>query len=177
MKGTSTARIAVALLAVLLTACDGETHTTFDGQKLSGPLYTIDNVHGWQEQRGAMGADLFLTDTLGSPADAFAENINVIIEVLPAGMTDTEYLDISLQNARQMLNLTSTLDYKAVTVGGHKGHYACIEHRMGQMDLVADSYIVVRDGKAFSITCSALRDGYDAYKPKFDDVVKTFALK
>lgn len=169
--------IAVAVLFALASSCSDNAPKTIQGSKFQGKGYTIRNVYGWEEKTGFMGSDRMWLSPVEGPADSFRENVNVTLEEIPPGITAEKYAEVSAENFKQQMDTKGDVAYTKTKVDDLDAYVAHITHRMGGVNMVLDSYVIVDGQHAYVISCTAAEEAYDRYQPKFKEMVNTFSLK
>ena len=154
-----------------------DSHRTVHGDYFEGKGYILKNVYGWGESKGFMGTDRMLQSAKENRSDDFQENVNVTLQDVPRGTTAQALLSRTAEDMKKMFTLEDDLSYSPTKVGDCEGYVTHFRHKMGVFDLAQDHYVVLDGNHAYSITCTAEESAYEEFKPKFDAIVKTFALK
>ena len=168
---------AVAALVALAASCNDNAPKTVQGGKFGGKPYTIRNIHGWEEQSGPKEVDRVWLSPAEGPRDRFRENINVVLEEIPPGVTEEKYLRISAENFKRLMNAEGDVTYEKTQVNGRDAYVSHVTYRMGGFHMALDSYVILDGRHAYIISCTALKKAYDDYKPKFEEMVNTFSLE
>ncbi|WP_162393819.1 DcrB-related protein [Deinococcus kurensis] len=127
---------------------------------------------GWKQSTYPGTAVVFLT----APVDGFATNINVVVQPLPAGMTQAAYHTLSLKQIRTLVTDAHILSTRAVTLGGVPGNSVVYTGRQGQFKLYFFSTYAVRGGRAFLVTTTTRQGSEAGAKSVNDAVVKSFQI-
>ena len=174
MNRKRTVFVLFVCLVAGLVGCGKRTvqNTLFEGNE-----YVLELPDSWEVKSHFQGADLVGISPAENPGDQFRENVTVVLENLPASMTDQEYLDLSVSQLREGFGLSGDLGFTPASVGhmaGHHIHYVA-ETQQGAMD--NDAYIVIHDGAVYVITCAHAIGKRDALKSTMDGIIATFDIK
>ena len=174
MNRKRTVFVLFVCLVAGLVGCGKRTvqNTLFEGNE-----YVLELPDSWEVKSHFQGADLVGISPVENPGDQFRENVTVVLENMPASMTDQEYLDLSVSQLREGFGLSGDLGFTPASVGhmaGHHIHYVA-EIQQGAMD--NDAYIVIHDGAVYVITCAHAIGKRDALKSTMDGIIATFDIK
>ena len=113
---------------------------------------------------------------LEGSSDTFRENVNVIVEAVPAGYSEQDYVKASSQT------LLKTADY--VQLG--KGTWKCSGHTGVWIEYTAKFvtqgmshnrlYIVATPDRGYNLTFSSLDESYPHWESQFRQIAGTFEL-
>ncbi|GBC86584.1 hypothetical protein HRbin12_00581 [bacterium HR12] len=192
MRGRTSAIGALAL-ALALVACGGGAETpptatgaTGGGGSPSAPAtaeryenaehrFAFDRPDGWELADPPAGAVVALYPP-GGALDAFAENVNVVIEQLPMDLTATEYMDLAWAQLEPQLRDVEPIARDELTVGGMPA--ASIEYRARFPETETEMHLLqvaVLDGRtAFVITYTGT-DEFERYRPDAEAIIASFA--
>lgn len=179
IHGTCAAVLAAMLLTAVATCNAEETKKkALDNTPFNGRDYELKFPDTWEiNSSGMMGTDVIGLTPMEGNDDNFRENINVVLENLPEGITAQEYLDANITNMKKTFGLPEDAKFEKVKVGSCDGYHLHYSLKMGNYELDNDVYIVVVKNAAYIITCSNEKGKRDKYKKEMDGVVKTFKLK
>lgn len=167
--------ISLILLTLSLISCGGSAPTP-PGNNVHGTGYSIHVPTGWEHKMKERGTDLFVIVPDGRE-DGFAENLNVMIEKLPSGISKDQYYDAS---KTQLATLTggAPVSEEDLMIHGHEARKMRYQFSMGAMNLDNDVYIIVRPNAAYIITLSMMEgEGRDRHLEELTKVATSFALK
>ncbi len=138
--------------------------------------FALDRPEGWVlEEDPSTGAAVQLY-ALASAADDFAENVNVVVEELPAELTATEYMDAAWAQLEPQLEGVEQIGREELTVGGMPA--ASIEYRARfpqAPDPVHLLQVAVLDGRtAFVITYTGTEE-FDRYRADAEAIIASFS--
>jgi hypothetical protein len=161
------ASFAIAVLAGPQTATAAEDDRYVDrsfGFSFSKPNFTP------SEEKDVTTVAITLA---GSPVGSFAPNVNVVVQNLETTLDSYEQLQ------REQLTAIGweVLDHSRRQVGGRS---ALRTHARGSLQGLEVEFLaiaVIRDKKAFVLTCTATTAQFPLYESEFDRVVTSFALK
>jgi hypothetical protein len=163
-------------MALALAGCSGArgkpaTPGQYTNQK---DRFSIVSPPGWETKEAIMGvAVAFLEPYLG-PSDDFRENLNVFVEKLPPSMDLDGYNNVSNANVEKLLTDFQRVQSDPVKLNGQDARRMVYRHRLGVFDLQVLSYLLVKDGRGYAITCSAKADAYKDHEPIFEQACQTF---
>ena len=170
-------RTAVVLFVCFVAGLVGCGRRTVQNTLFEGNEYVLEFPASWEVKSHFQGADLVGISPPESPDDQFRKNVTVVLENMPASMTDQAYLDLSVGQLREGFGLTGDIGFTPTSVGhmaGHHIHYVA-EIQQGAMD--NDAYIVIHDGAVYVITCAHAIGKRDALKSTMDGIIATFDIK
>jgi len=131
----------------------------------------------WQEKRGAMGTAILALSPKEDANDNFQENVNVVTEDVPAGMTTGDYVKTSLGSMGDILTDFKVVSNVPTTVGGKNAVALTYNHRMGNYKLKVLAYMIISSGKGYVITCTAMEGSFEKYKAQFEEVCRSFRVE
>jgi hypothetical protein len=129
---------------------------------------------GWEKKEGMMGTAVAFLEARQGDSDDFRENVNIYVENLPARMDLAGYAKASDANVEKLLTGYERIQSGAVKLNGQDARRTVYKHKMGVFDLQALSYLLVKDGRGYVITCSAKADAYKDHEPIFERACQTF---
>jgi len=135
--------------------------------------FSIEPPSGWIVDESGLTEPVVV---LFIPGEEISANINIIVEIAP-GVTLDEYVSISKQNFPSLLTNYQIVSEKSRVIGGQDAYEIVITHTYGGVDLKAKAVCLLKDGKAYTITFTALLDNYDEYLPTFEASVDTFKIE
>lgn len=173
---------------LILTACnqsgkktsdinsDADTDAGKNGSMSIGS-YSIDAPAGWDKSdTTVMGFKTVVLMSPLQPGDHFRENVNVVTEKAPE-LTLESYFDLNKSNMGKMLSEYQTLGEGDVSIGGLRAKWLQYAHNYMGTPIKAKSFLVIHNGQAYIITCSALDSEYDKYENEFHQAVNSFRVK
>lgn len=166
----------IALLCLVIIAF-ASAPARAEGETYSGNGYTITFPSGWEIQKGSDPIEVFALSPLEGEQDKFQENINIVLEDVPKDMTNQEYIDLSIDNAKKSLSEFKVVSRKKITIDGQPGEQMVYEHTYKGTKINAGQAIVINKGKSYVVTLSTLNETYAKYAPYLDDSLKTLKFK
>lgn len=170
-------RTMFVLFVCLVTSLVGCGRRTLQNTLFEGNEYVLEFPDSWEIQSQFQGADMVGISPQESPDDSFRENVTVVLENMPASMTDQEYLDLSASQLKQTFNLPGDIGFTPTRVGHMAGHHISYVAEIPQGTMDNDAYIVIHGGAVYVITCAHPLGGRDAMKSTMDGIIATFNIK
>ena len=167
----------LVLLACCLAGLVGCGKRTVQNTIFQGKEYVLIFPDSWEVHSNWMGADLAGLSPQEDPTDEFRESLNVVLENLPALMTDEEYVERSLDVLRNGLLVPASTSFTRTRVGNRDGYHVHYQASIKDRLMDNDAYIVINGGAAYVITCSSEVGTRDGFKPTMDAIIATFAIK
>lgn len=170
-----TAQIIALICLVIIAFASAPANAK--GKAYSGSGYTIDFPSDWEIKKGTGMIDVYAMSPIEGTQDKFQENINIVLENVPQGMANKDYVDLSIDNAKKGLTGFSVISRKKITIGGQSAEQMVYEHTYKGIKIKAGQAIVINKGKAYVITLSTLSNTYGTYAPYFEAALKTMKFK
>lgn len=170
-------RTILVLLACFLVGLVGCGKRTVQNTIFQGKEYVLEFPDFWDVHSNWMGTDLAGLSPQEDPTDEFRENVNVILENLPASMTDEEYMEISLDGLKNLFLVPASTSFTRTRVGNRDGYHVHYQAHIEQGHVDNDVYVVIDGGGAYVITCSHEVGKRDAFKSTMDGIIATFDIK
>jgi serine/threonine-protein kinase len=172
--------VLASALGLCLGGCSSKAAKT--GQPTSGKNgftstkdgFSITAPASWEKAEGKMGMTVVFVEPLAGASDTFRENVNVVVEKLPAGMGLDGYVKACNEALAKMMTNFKEVSSARVKLGENDAQRNVYQHKMGVYDLKVLGYFVVHGGRAYILTCTATVDEYDNHEPAFEDICKTF---
>jgi hypothetical protein len=131
----------------------------------------------WEQKENVMGTVVIALSPAEGADDPFRENVNVVVEALPAKMDLEKYLELSMANLKNLLSAGREPEVSDTTLGGEKAKRVVYQTTMGQIGVKGTLYVAVKGGRGYALTCSATPDSFDAYKARFEEIAGTFRFE
>lgn len=174
MKLKTSKIIALLCLVIIAFASAG---AEAKGKIFTGSGYTIDFPSNWEIRKGTGGIDVYALSPLDGVQDKFQENINIVLENVPQGISNKEYVDLSIDNAKKGLTGFNVVSRKKTTIGGMPAEQMVYEHTYKGTKISAGQAIVIHKSKAYVITLSTMTQTYGVYAPYFEAALKTLKFR
>jgi len=136
--------------------------------------FTITGPASWEKAEGKMGTAVVFLEPQAGASDTVRENLNVIVEKLPAAMGLDKYVKLSKENMAKIVTDFSEVSSARVKLGENDAQRIVYQHRMGVFNFKCLLYLVVHGGRAYVLTCTAAVDEYEDHEPIFEKTCKTF---
>ncbi|MFK8060610.1 MAG: PsbP-related protein [Polaribacter sp.] len=123
------------------------------------------------------GVSFAVTSPLSSKDDEFSENVNIIIQDLKGMNIDlNKYVSISKQ---QLLSIPKgeILESKRVKKKDVEYHSIVFNGYLEKRNLKIKQYYILKSGKAYVLTFTAIEKEYDLYIKIADKILNSFKLK
>ncbi|PTA69117.1 PsbP-related protein [Deinococcus arcticus] len=156
------------LLALLLLSSTAHAATYKDP---SG-AFSATVPSGWQQGSYPGTAVVFAA----KPEGGFASNINVIVQPLPAGMTQAQYHALSVKQIGQLITDGKIVKTQAMTLGGLKGNQLVYTGRQGQYKLYFIATYAVKGNRAYLVTATSRQGQEGQLAPVNAAFVKSFKV-
>lgn len=169
-----------SVLFVLSCLCEAQTTTapsTTKVYKNTEHGFALTYPTAWQEQQTQPPNVIALMTPASSENDAYFESVAVGINPLPYAMTLDEYTQAIVGTFKGEASITVLSEGKA-QVGTLPAYFIALTNTLSpEMKITQRVFNVVKDTKAFFITCSALSTEDAAFKSQCENVVKTFKFE
>jgi len=161
-------------LACLLLTNVAFSKTAIDGTTFVGPDYSITLPSDWQIDKG-QGYDV--AGVYVNEQTMEFQTVNVVLENIPAGVSEDMYLQASVDNLRKLEEVKSVSDPDIVKVGKYDAHHFAYTMDLGFMVLKSDAYVVIQDKAAYIISCGTNQEGVASFKPVKDKILASFSIQ
>lgn len=104
----------------------------------------------------------------------FTPNVNVVVQVLPKGMTQTQYHQLSMAQIPKTFPEGKIVSERPVTLGGQKANELVYTGRQGPYVLHFMATYVVKGGNAYVITFTTVKGQETALKTPRAAFLQTF---
>ena len=178
------ATVATCLLILLLTVpfllhAQQKSVTTAKWEKVLRPLYSISAPQDWRiDTAHNYGIDLYLFSPKISATDSLLENVNVVCQKInSAAFNLQEFVDMSVNQVKQILGNTTVLRNETVTENDRKYHLLQYEGLFGKIPMKFTQHFYVKDGWSYAVTLTTGIDTYDRYKDIGFRIMKSIVLE
>jgi len=137
--------------------------------------YSIEFPASWKKselENGFIGLSPVETSS-----DKFADNVNVVMQVLPSEMSTKQYFDSNIQNMQKFMTDFKVIEQGKVKINKNKARYLVYSWRTGEMRLKVLVYFLVQGSKANVITCSSTPQDFSKYRKQFEQISNTFRIQ
>ena len=125
---------------------------------------------GWETLEDTMGAVVAFRAPQTDPGATFLENVNLVVESVPAGVDVDRYAQLGLDLLMKISNDVEVLDSSPAALGGIPGRRMELMMQQGQFPLHLVQRCVVIDARAYVFTATALQSDFAACEPTFEQV-------
>lgn len=129
---------------------------------------------GWTPRQDVSGAALVALSPLSGQGNRFRENLNVSVESIPEGRSLAEVYRRDFAAIRDGLTAFEAVKTERVTVGLLDARRVVYEHTYNGQRLRALAYLVLADGRCFTLTGTAPVDRFMAVQSAFERMVHSF---
>lgn len=126
---------------------------------------------GWKQGSYPGTAVVFASSTI---VQAFAPNINVLVQELPSAMTLKDYGDVTVNQIKTLATDGKMISRTATVLGGLQASQLNFTARQGQYKLYFTQIYAVRGKKAYVITGTTVQGQEAALTPVVAAFVKSF---
>ncbi len=112
--------------------------------------FSVTPPTGWSQQSYPGAAVVFADKPVGN----FAPNLNVVVQPLPAGMTQAQYHALSVEQIKKLITDSKIISTRATTLGGAKANETVYTGRQGVYTLYFIATYAVTGGKAYLVTAT-----------------------
>lgn len=169
----SAVEVLIGLAALLVVGCSDSGVDPVD----SALRPALDFPEDWTEQQPSGILLLLATSPVEGGADPFRENVNVVVEEYAEGRDFDQYVAGSLLSLSTALSSYSTIESDASELAGRSARRIVYTGRLDNITLYNLIYIVDGGNRAWTITCSATPESFDAWVDVFEGIVATFRLE
>lgn len=138
-----------------------------DGFRITGPA-------GWEQTTGNKFTVVGYKQALTDPSDSTHEVIDVSVDTVQAGTDLDAFANARVKAMRERLKEFKLISSKKVELGSTSAVRVVMQDKPRSRELKSLIYIVIANGREYSIYCIAAADQYDKYEPIFEEVCKTF---
>ncbi len=188
---------AVIVAALALVACGGGSTSTstsasssaasptsssaavpdgFRSYTHESPAFSIGYPTPWATTEGVGGAIVTFLAPTTSSSDAFRENVNVLQQTLPSGMTLAQYAKTSIQNAGSVVSDFNVVSQGATTLSGEPAVEVEFTGSAKGKPYRWYAQWMVHDGSAWVLTYTAEPDAYAQYLDDAKATIGSFSL-
>jgi len=168
-------KLLVILASVLLiSGCSSKQADRYYNSKDN---FSIKFPKDWENKEGFMGTDVISLSPRENTADQFRENVNVVVEKIPDGMSLNDYFNANLPKLSKVVQNFQNKETGTTTINDNDAQWLIYAGSIGTINLKSKQYYMVHDNKGYVITCSATPGTYDNFNSVFDEVVQSFQFE
>lgn len=133
----------------------------------------LDCPSEWERVSNPPEPTLLVCRTTTPTADGFWPNCNVTSGPAEPGQSARDYVHGALEGAPELHGAHHIGEHDR-TLAGAPGYEAEYEHSLGGRATRVLVAVVVKDQRAFAVTCSVAPDLFATYQPAFDRIIGSF---
>ncbi len=165
--------IFIASASLFLSFCKSQNPNRYINNK---DKFSIQFPNNWEIKENYYGTNVMALSPLENNEDNFRENLNVVVETIPARMSLEDYFSLSVKNLHQLNNFNDEFSgYDEFD--NTKVKWLYYTHELANYKLKVVLYQLVKDGKGYSITATAKAEDFDKYKDQFQNSASTFEFE
>jgi hypothetical protein len=150
-----------------------------DWETLDQLNYSIRYPRSWKiNQSGQLGSSFFISSSLESDIDKFAENVNLMIQDLSGQNMDlSKYAELSEGQIIAYVKNESLIESERMNNGKGEFHKMVYPLVQGSFHLMIEQYFWVYNEKAFVLTLTCEQDKFSEFKETGEKILNSFELK
>ena len=164
----------ILALVLIVSGCSSKQAERYNNSKDD---FSIKFPKEWENKEGFMGTDVISLSPRENAADQFRENVNVVVEKIPDGMSLNDYFDTNLPKLSKVIRDFQQVETGNTIINDNVAEWLIYTGSIGTINLKSKQYYIVHDNKGYVITCSATPGTYDNFKNVFDEIVQSFQFK
>jgi hypothetical protein len=133
--------------------------------------FTILLPAGWQREEGPSGTVILVRDTLKGPQDKFQENINVVVNTLPAVVSLETFFETNKEEIISRLPGVSNVSEGGIFAGIYPGRWLIFNTQLQTVTLRIMTSCWMKDDRVYVVTCTAPAESFRKYEPIFKKVI------
>jgi len=169
------ALVGIALAAGSLAGCQksqpepGRYYAKADGFSIRFPA-------DWERKENVMGTTVVAMSPEAA-GDEFRENVNVVVEPLASPMDLEAYLALGLANMTRLLAEGAEPEVADAELGASPAKRIIYETTLGQVRVKGLMVLAVKGQRGYAMTCSAMPETFETFRPTFDEIAGTFRFE
>ena len=173
-------RLALLVLAIAVLACaehavGQETVSQYHSER---ERFSVSLPSTWEKQEQDMGQGVwgvFLLSPKEGTSDIFLENITII--VFPADTSDlSEANSRAIQSTKQSMAQFALLNQTVGEIGPHSASWFTHTASFEGHTMKALKYTLINGSTMYGVSCTALAETFDHYRPAFESIVASIAF-
>ena len=145
---------------------------------LSKPTYSIKYPSNWELDPSADTKQFTVKAPADDAADVIAENLNVVIEILPTvSYTAEQYATFSRGYLPQKVKNFTVLQSKKGNIAGKDSWYTTFKGQQNKKKLQWKQYYIVFKGKVHILTFTAAPAQYNSYLKTVNAMIASYVAK
>jgi len=131
----------------------------------------------WETRENHMGTAVIFLSPRETQNDLFLENLNIVVERLPAGTERSSYLNESVKNMARMLEGFKSGKPELYRLHRYDAGRAAYSDTLGTLRLESTVTMVACGGKAYVITCTSTKEDFPRYREIFEKTTGSFRAR
>ena len=161
--------IAIALLFIKESFAQNLAAVQKDAYTIKAP------AHWLIDSSGLNGTDIIIFSPLKNSSDTFRENVNVMIQHLPANITNLDtYTEISEQQIKVYFEGSKVSESKRIKSGSVEYHKIIYTGKMNNYQLKFEQYYFIKNKKAYLLTYTAEVSQFEEYRSIAEQTLNSF---
>ena len=158
--------------------CGGDDDPLSPAVAVTNPV-TVDVVlpEDWAREQGTGLFRVIGISSLEGNNDTFAENVNVLVELIPSGLTWESYLDASFDGVRRVIGDLTLVEMSDLKVTGFPARRTIIDYTRDNHEIRAMQYAIKVGSEACIITGTATQQTFGRYRPIFEEIVASLSVE
>jgi len=167
--------IIIAVLSILLVWYSGFFNNLDDlGYSNSEYGFGFNPPAGWtKDTSGTLGVIVIFYSPIN---DDFSENINVIRDVLPIGISLSSFVDIGVDQCYNLYTDFSLISSNPRTVNGMNAYEIVYTYNQGIYELLGKQVVVEKNSELILLTYTAEIEDYNVYFSEFEQSVNSLKI-
>lgn len=137
--------------------------------------FSIEFPGDWERREGFMGTAVMALR--GAAGEEFRENVNVVAETTANSLpTASEYMSRNLAQMEKVLRDFTRIESGTTWIDKQEAKWVIYSHRMGSLRLKVLAYMILKDNRAYVITCTSTLDGFQDWRGEFELIAAGFTF-
>lgn len=140
--------------------------------------FSISFPSTWETREASGGMEVTaVSPPQDKSADPLRPKVTLGVEVLPQKTTLDDYARLRLEKTRGLVTDFQIHKTGRQTISHTQARWWVISYRVDTATVKGFMHIVIKDNRAFTITCVAPLDKYATYKDKFADIAASLMIE
>lgn len=149
-----------------------------DWKTLSENNYSIHYPDNWElDQSKKNGMSFMVLSPAESENDKVRENVNLLIQDIPDGMSMDQYIQVSENQIKNIIPNSAILKSARQLSGEFEYHKISYTGNEGQTNYKFEQDIFVKKGKAYILTLTCEQSQFDKYQEVGEKILNSFRLE
>ncbi len=130
----------------------------------------------WTKTEGAMGTVVVFLSPKQNDSDPFQENLNIIVQNLPASTTLNVVTEETINQVKQLIQNATIIESTDTTLAGVPAYKIVYSGKMREYTLKWIQIWTVKNNKMYSITYTAEINSYSYYLDVIQKMIDSFEI-